>query len=277
MRILTRSLAVATLLFTAATSAFAEWKSVGPAVDYRLFKKGSLGAHVSRVDLTSDAVRVVVSTEEDRGLRVGEFAKRRNTIVAINADYFTEAMDPIGLTVGACGRWEKTKDTQREGVIAFGDARIEIYKPADVVEPPEPWIEQAVSGWPMIVRQCEALSAARLPGSDRFTRSPHPRTAVGLSEDETLMYLVVVEGRRPGVPGATLAELATFMREELDVCTAINLDGGGSSAMAVRGEIVNWTSDGSERRVVNHIGVVAAADFPRCEAQAVVGPSVEQK
>jgi exopolysaccharide biosynthesis protein len=39
-------------------------------------------------------------------------------------------------------------------------------------------------------------------------------------------------------------------------CTAVNLDGGGSSALWLGDRIVNRPSDGVERRVANHLGVV---------------------
>jgi exopolysaccharide biosynthesis protein len=75
---------------------------------------------------------------------------------------------------------------------------------------------------------------------------------------------VVAEGRRTGVPGLTLAQLARFMHDELDVCAAMNLDGGGSAAMWVEDKIVNRPSDGVERKVGNHIGVIRRSDFAAC-------------
>jgi exopolysaccharide biosynthesis protein len=71
------------------------------------------------------------------------------------------------------------------------------------------------------------------------------------------------------VPGMTLPELAAFM-DELGACVAMNLDGGGSSAMWVDpdgdadGAIVNRFSDGVERKVGNHLAVVASGDYKGC-------------
>src|SRR5205085_9660994 len=103
-----------------------------------------------------------------------------------------------------------------------------------------------------------------LPGSDAFTRTTHPRTAVGLSRDGKMMYFVVADGRRTGVPGLTLAQLASFMANELDACSAMNLDGGGSSAMWVSNRIVNRPADGIERPVGNHLAVVLRGDVVPC-------------
>lgn len=59
----------------------------------------------------------------------------------------------------------------------------------------------------------------------------HPRTAVGFSADRRTLWLVVVDGRDPGVSeGMSTYELAAYMRS-LGAAEALNLDGGGSSVM----------------------------------------------
>jgi Phosphodiester glycosidase len=91
------------------------------------------------------------------------------------------------------------------------------------------------------------LSAPWFHGS--FVASRHPRTMAGVRRDGSLV-LVAVDGRRPGwSAGVTLQEGARVMRS-LGARDALNLDGGGSTAMAVRGRPVNLPSDpGGERRV----------------------------
>ena len=255
----------AVFLFFIASVASAEWKRVAAGVDYQRFKKDSIDVHVARIDLTSSDLRVIATPESQRGLRVSEFGAANKAIVAINADFFTKEGVPIGLIVGPCGVWEGTKDTTREGLVAIGDGHAEIHPQRKVLEQPEPWMEAVVSGWPMLVKGCTALGASDLPGSDAFTRAPHPRTAVGLSKNGETLYLVVAEGRKKGVPGMTLSRLARFMVNELDACTALNLDGGGSSAMWIEDEIVNRPSDGVERNVANHLAVVDERDFEGCD------------
>lgn len=251
----------------ACASALADWESVEKGVDYQRFNEGGQDIHVVRVDLTAPKLRIVASREADRGRTVSDFAKRNKALVAINADYFTKEMRPVGLAVSPCGTWSGTKDTEREGLVLVGEGRADIVPQKEVLETPETWTTSAVSGWPMVVKECEALTASALPGSDGFTRAPHPRTAVGISEDGMTMYLVVADGRREGVRGLTLARLGAFMRDELGVCEAMNLDGGGSSAMWVDDAIVNKPSDGSERRVANHLAIVRASDVAPCEME----------
>jgi hypothetical protein len=86
-----------------------------------------------------------------------------------------------------------------------------------------------------------------------FVASRQPRTLAGVRADGKLL-LVTVDGRRPGwSAGMTLAEAARLMRS-LGARDALNLDGGGSTTMVVRGQVVNRPSDpGGERRVSNGV------------------------
>jgi hypothetical protein len=97
------------------------------------------------------------------------------------------------------------------------------------------------------------LSAPWFHGS--FVASRHPRTMAGVRRDGRLL-LVTVDGRRPGwSAGVTLSEGARVMRS-LGARDALNLDGGGSTAMAVRGRTVNRPSDPSGQRPVSDAIVV---------------------
>ncbi|MEU3978740.1 phosphodiester glycosidase family protein [Streptomyces sp. NPDC026672] len=76
-----------------------------------------------------------------------------------------------------------------------------------------------------------------------------PRTMAGVDKDGRLL-LVTVDGRQTGgSEGFTIREAADFMRS-LGAVQALNLDGGGSTAMAVRGALVNNPSDATGERPV---------------------------
>ncbi|CAB4921598.1 unannotated protein [freshwater metagenome] len=94
----------------------------------------------------------------------------------------------------------------------------------------------------------------------------HPRTAVGIDADGRKLFILVVDGRSAASRGYTMVELADLMTA-LGAENAINLDGGGSSAMYTRTGtgamgIVNEPSDGGERLVPNAFGVVYHAPLP---------------
>ncbi|MFF0965667.1 phosphodiester glycosidase family protein [Streptomyces sp. NPDC003703] len=76
-----------------------------------------------------------------------------------------------------------------------------------------------------------------------------PRTMAGVDARGRLI-LATVDGRRTdGSEGFTLQEAAAFMRS-LGAVDALNLDGGGSTAMAVGGVLVNNPSDATGERAV---------------------------
>lgn len=264
-----------TLLLLTAASAAADWSHVAPGVDYQEYTSPGVDIHVTRIDLSNRELRVVAGDESARGTKVSDFARKAHAIAAINGDYFDERFNPIGLTVGPCGEWESAKRTKREGYVAIGggNARIARQSEVDRDDHAEEWMTATVSGWPALVVDCTPLSPSQLPGSDAFTRAPHPRTAVGLTRDGKTLYFVVADGRRAGIPGLTLAQLAKFFTETLQACSAINFDGGGSSTMWVGDHVVNRPSDGVERRVASQLAVIDRDDDAGCSADRTMASS----
>ncbi len=107
----------------------------------------------------------------------------------------------------------------------------------------------AVSGRPRLVENSQAS-----PAVEAFAKVRHPRTALGLKKDGTLVILVA-DGRREAARGFTGPEMSEiFLREK--VIDAINLDGGGSTTLYIEAEggVQNKPSDGHERVVVNQLG-----------------------
>ena len=82
----------------------------------------------------------------------------------------------------------------------------------------------------------------------------NPRTAIGYLGKNHYVF-VVSDGRTSESAGLSLYELAEFM-QSLGVVDAYNLDGGGSSTMVFKGEVINTpTTNGhsSEERAVSDI------------------------
>jgi len=69
------------------------------------------------------------------------------------------------------------------------------------------------------------------------------------------IWLVVVDGRQQVSVGMSFNELQR-LADRLELTDALNLDGGGSSTMVVRGKVVNRPSDAAGPRAVSDaIGV----------------------
>jgi len=92
-------------------------------------------------------------------------------------------------------------------------------------------------------------------------KTRHPRTAVGLDATGRRLLIVVADGRKPKIAvGMSFDELAAEL-VRLGCRQGLNLDGGGSSVMAVRDpasgqyRILNQPTDGHERPVANALGI----------------------
>ncbi|MER7889285.1 phosphodiester glycosidase family protein [Micromonospora sp. NPDC094482] len=82
------------------------------------------------------------------------------------------------------------------------------------------------------------------PGDSFFARNP--RTVAGTTRDGKIV-LATIDGRQTTSVGTTLDETAA-VAQALGLSDAINLDGGGSTAMAAEGALVSHPS-GAERAV----------------------------
>lgn len=93
----------------------------------------------------------------------------------------------------------------------------------------------------------------KFPADIRVGRAP--RSAVGVTEYGDYI-LAVVDGRQAHSKGCTLQEWAEILLNEFGAVNAINLDGGGSSALVVKDFLVNKPSDGKERAVGNALAIL---------------------
>jgi hypothetical protein len=84
---------------------------------------------------------------------------------------------------------------------------------------------------------------------DGFTHARHPRTLIGRDHAGTI-WLAAVDGRQPDYSiGMTFEDLQR-LGDRLGLTDALNLDGGGSTTMVIRGQVVNRPSDPAGARPV---------------------------
>ena len=108
-----------------------------------------------------------------------------------------------------------------------------------------------VAGGPQLIRGGRREITSEFEGiRQAFVSDRHPRTAVAKLRDGRMM-LAVIDGRQAGYSvGVSLTEFADLLLE-FGAIEAINLDGGGSTAMVVEGKLVNQPSDATGERAVS--------------------------
>ena len=114
-------------------------------------------------------------------------------------------------------------------------------------------VNHVMGGGPVLVRDGEAM---QYPDEDGFATTKHPRSAVGMTASGEVWFLVA-DGRQTQSAGIGLNDLGALMKR-WGCVQALNLDGGGSSAVNLLGLTLNKPSGGTERYVAN--GVVWLAD-----------------
>jgi hypothetical protein len=125
-------------------------------------------------------------------------------------------------------------------------------------------IVNLISGGPRLLKHGQVYVSKH---EERFkmdiARGRAARTAIGITKDGKIL-LVTVDGRprskkrrrnKNGSIGATLEELSNLMLS-LGAVEAMNLDGGSSSTMVIKGNVVNHPASGHQRRVSNALIVL---------------------
>lgn len=113
-------------------------------------------------------------------------------------------------------------------------------------------VSNVIAGGPTLVKNgMISLSASAEGFSASFSDTKHPRSAIGRTALGDL-WMVVVDGRQAISGGCSLQELAGIM-QRLGCVDAMNLDGGGSSTLALGEMVLNRPSGGSERPISNSI------------------------
>jgi hypothetical protein len=123
-----------------------------------------------------------------------------------------------------------------------------------------PDVFDTVGGNPTLIENGKVQKQS-IYGSDSFVSGRHPRTAVAYNERTHKLFFVTVDGRQPKYSrGMSLAALTHFLRSRLGATDALNVDGGGSTTMVVKGRVKGRPSDGAERAVSSALVVLSGPD-----------------
>ena len=222
--------------------------------------KYTSGNEISRYDIHTDrytgyvleiknplSIKVAMTKYVGKiGEKTSDMAEDHNAIAAINGGSFVDqssdgtlyagtGAEPGGFVVSE-GKviYPKTniKKNNIENVIAFtkkgqlivGDHTIEELQTLGVQEA-------------MCFRRPNIIINGKPQVKDKMLDGLNPRTAVGQKEDGTVIF-VVIDGRKITSPGATLYDMQQIMLDR-GAINAGSLDGGYSSTMYYKGEVIN--------------------------------------
>jgi exopolysaccharide biosynthesis protein len=185
--------------------------------------------------------------------KTSDIAKAHNSIFAINGDFYGyldadtgSASDGFVLRNGVVYR-DTASRSDPEALVIDSDGSLSVVneKETDINVLKKNGAWQIFSMGPTLVKNSEIA----LDGTETDTVA-NPRTALG--QVSKLHYIAIVaDGRSSENRGVTLSELAIELKER--GCTiAYNLDGGGSSTMYFKGEVINNPAEGyviGERKV----------------------------
>jgi len=218
-----------------------------------------------KIDLRAPDTRIVVrggsvDDGDTYSTKVSSFVRNNSLAAGINAVPFdvvsaieNRPVKNIGIVISG-GRLVSPPAPHYDALVFYTDGRAAIVNQSaiDSVE----GIENAIGGFSQILALGEP--AERTLNID----ARHPRSAAGISVDGNYLYLLVVDGRRPGSVGSTERETALILRA-LGSWEGINFDGGGSSALVLRypGRVrpvntpIHGGIPGLERAVAGCIGI----------------------
>ena len=253
-----------------------------------------LRMHVAQVDLTAPGIRFKVSPPGGEREVVRQstlnFLIQEHAQLAINAHYFLPFPSEdktawiIGLGASEGNVFSAFEAPEQSYALVAYAAAINIDRDnhASIVQIDPSFADRKhVRGniplWNVVAGSSQIVTAGRVtvpyyrddnhfdgeldPGGPNNYSNAKPwadattaRTAIGLSQDRRTLTLFTVDVRG-GSEGMRLSEVADVLIADFNVADALNLDGGGSTTMAMEGadgvpSIVNVSSDNPSGRVV---------------------------
>jgi len=196
--------------------------------------------------LVRDPSRVFVATSSDfkdgkPGLRIHEVVRREDAIAGINGGGFPDEGGvgkgdlPLGMVFSKGERLWGNEETVYQSVIGFDNNNVLIVGNYSVRKAREMGIRDALCFGPTLVVNGEPLEIRGLGGG------LNPRSAIGQRADGTVL-LLCVEGRMAHSLGASFSDLIEIMINYKAV-NASNLDGGTSTTLVYKNELVNVFSN----------------------------------
>ena len=210
------------------------------SISIETYERNNTQIHVATVKIKGNASIKTALADETYGRNVtaktSTTAKSVNAVLAINGDYYGARDAGYVVRNGQLLRSE-SQNASQEDLVIYKDGSFGIIKEGDITAQQlvDNGAMQVLSFGPALIEN----GAISVDSSDEVGKAmaSNPRTAIGIIDDNTYVF-VVSDGRTSESQGLSLKQLAEFMKE-LNVTTAYNLDGGGSSTMYFNGQIIN--------------------------------------
>ncbi|WP_017655200.1 phosphodiester glycosidase family protein [Fortiea contorta] len=235
--------------------------------------------HIVTVDLTTPGIKALVTPgtpTQTHGITTArttsEFLDEFKLQIAINASYFhpfrennpwdyyphsSDISHPWGDAISNGSRYAKPQKNwavvcisqqNKAQILASGSC------PQDTA--------QGVAGKQILVADRKPMF---YQSTDALDIKPYPRVAVAVNREGTKLWLIAVDGKQKFYSeGLTIAEFTNIVAE-LGVHNAVNMDGGGSTTLAIAtssgAQVLNAPIHTNvpmrERPVANHLGFFA--------------------
>ncbi|MEH6307550.1 phosphodiester glycosidase family protein [Olivibacter sp. CPCC 100613] len=178
--------------------------------------------------------------------KTSQFASEVDALVAINGGFFDMknggASDYVKVDHQVVNR-KKKKTDRVNAVLLISKKAIKIQADSAINYEQSKVPNILLSGPLLIQRGLDATLA-----DNAFNKNRHPRSAIAITGKKKLI-LLVVDGRNKLAAGMNLSELTQTLRW-LGAKQAMNLDGGGSSTLYIKGatenSIVNYPCDNKQ-------------------------------
>ncbi len=230
-----------------------------------------LMVHIIEIDLnTADVHFFVTPGDPNSELELParttpQFVEEFGVQLAINGNFFTpfeagiflwdfypHSGDPVNVSGMAISNGQPYSPHQPEFPVICFEGNV-----------PRIQTAQCPAGTTQAMAGSQILVQDGIPTTNNLQRTIHPRTAVAVNQERTIVWLIVVDGRQTNYSeGVTPAEIATIAVEQ-GAYEALNFDGGGSTTMVMMdGDEIQTLNSPIHKRIPmwarpvgNHLGV----------------------
>jgi len=222
--------------------------------DYRIIEIQGKG-YKGYLAAIYDPSKIKVATSKhigSYGQYLVDISKQNNAIIAVNGGGFLDenakgnGSTPVGIVMADGKVVANNVNPVGGGLIGFDENNKLVIGKMSVSKAKELGIRDAVTFAPFLIVNGESV---KIRGNGGWGTAP--RTAIGQRQDG-IVLLLVLDGRRLTMPGATIKDLIEIM-ENYGAYNAANLDGGTSTAMAYNHKLVNDPVDASGNHRTRHI------------------------